>query len=51
MSDPSIELGDFISFYDKYGYKHYGIVVENNYSSPLSTSNTLKIITVDNVTI
>lgn len=51
MADPSIELGDFISFYDKYEHKHYGIVIENNYSSPLSTSDTIKVITVDNITV
>lgn len=51
MADPSIELGDFVSFDDKYGYKHYGIILENNYSSPLSTSDTLKVITVDDITV
>lgn len=51
LADPTIEVGDFVSFYDKYGAKHYGIVASNSFSYPLSTSSDgLTVYTTDKVT-
>ena len=51
LADPRIEVGDFVSFRDKYGVKHYGIVTSNSFSYPLSTSSDgLTVYTTDKVT-
>lgn len=36
LADPTIEVGDFVSFVTKYKKRIYGIVAENNYNYPAS---------------
>lgn len=49
LSDPTIEVGDFVKFTNKYGEDVYGFVAENTYSYPPNVSgDSLVIYTVPN---
>lgn len=49
LADPTIEVGDFVSFVTKYKKRIYGIVAENNYNYPASPgSDNLVVYSISN---
>ena len=49
FTDPTIQIGDFVSFSDYYGVTHYGIVVGTNYTYPSSAEDNLTIFVIDSL--